>query len=205
MPGDWTLGLDWPTCGIDHQKCHSYLSRCDCCDDKERRSSMNRWAIVTNSFEKAKSILQTIVVMCDKGTVIRTVYNKNEVFAELSDGTLIRWWRCSASSRGMKCCKLWCDREIDQSVFENAIEPNYYGEKENIIWIQGVIWMKKCWSLKDVPENKKKDFIIDCLTGYINEVEKMKEDGITKIHYPEIIDTAELYKEIIRMLQAGGE
>ena len=19
MPGDWTLGLDWPTCSIDHQ------------------------------------------------------------------------------------------------------------------------------------------------------------------------------------------
>ena len=25
MPGDWTLGLDWPTCSIDHQKCPSYF------------------------------------------------------------------------------------------------------------------------------------------------------------------------------------
>lgn len=135
MPGDWMLGLDWPMCSLDHQKCHSYLSRCDYCNDKERRISMNRWAIVTDDFKKAKAILQTIVTMCDKGTVIRTVYSKNEIFAELSDGTLIRWWRCSDSSRGMKCCKLWCDREIDQSIFENAIEPNYYGEKEDIIWI----------------------------------------------------------------------
>lgn len=64
---------------------------------------------------------------------------------------------------------------------------------------------RKRWCLKGIPIDKRKDFIIECLTGYINEVEKMKEDGITKIHYPEIIDTAELYKEIIRMLQAGGE
>lgn len=26
-----------------------------------------------------------------------------------------------------------------------------------------------------------------------------------EIHYSEVIDTAELYKEIIRLLQAGGE
>lgn len=31
MPGDWTLGLDWPTCSIDHQKCPCYFSRCDLC------------------------------------------------------------------------------------------------------------------------------------------------------------------------------
>lgn len=36
MPGDWTLGLDWPTCGIDNQKCPSYLSRCDLCKKKEK-------------------------------------------------------------------------------------------------------------------------------------------------------------------------
>lgn len=63
----------------------------------------------------------------------------------------------------------------------------------------------KSWNLTSITEDKKKDFIIECLTEYINEVEKMKEDGITKIHYPEIIDIAELYKEIIHMLQAGGE
>lgn len=32
MPGDWMLDLDWPTCNIDHQKCLSYLSRCDLCE-----------------------------------------------------------------------------------------------------------------------------------------------------------------------------
>lgn len=32
MPGDWMLGLEWPTCSIDHQKCPSYFSRCDLCD-----------------------------------------------------------------------------------------------------------------------------------------------------------------------------
>lgn len=64
---------------------------------------------------------------------------------------------------------------------------------------------RKSWNLQGIAEDKRKDFIMECLTGYINEVEKMKEDGITKIHYSEIIDTAELYKEIIRLLQVGGE
>lgn len=41
MPGDYTLGLDWPTCGIDNQKCPNYLSRCDLCKDRERRIKNN--------------------------------------------------------------------------------------------------------------------------------------------------------------------
>lgn len=36
MPGDWMLDLDWPTCGIDNQKCPSYLSRCDLCEKKKK-------------------------------------------------------------------------------------------------------------------------------------------------------------------------
>ena len=56
---------------------------------------------------------------------------------------------------------------------------------------------------KSVPKDKRKDFIISCLTEYIEEVERMKKHY--EIHYSEVIDTAELYKEIIRLLQAGGE
>ena len=36
MPGDFMLDLDWPMCGIDNQKCPSYLSRCDLCENKEK-------------------------------------------------------------------------------------------------------------------------------------------------------------------------
>ena len=30
------LDLDWPTCGIDNQKCPSYFSRCDLCEKKKK-------------------------------------------------------------------------------------------------------------------------------------------------------------------------
>lgn len=136
MPGDWMLDLDWPTCGIDNQKCPSYLSRCDQCDDRERRMlNIKRWVIITNNREKAKAILQTIAATCDKGTIAREIYNKSDMFIEMSDGTLIRWWHYSESVKGMKCNKLWCDKEIDKTFFENAIKPNYFGKQENIIWI----------------------------------------------------------------------
>lgn len=135
MPGDYTLNLEWPTCGFDNQKCTNYLSRCDQCSDKERRISLNRWAIVTNDCKKAKAILQTIVAMCDKGTVIREVYTTNDMFVETSDGTLIRWWGCYESTRTMKCSRLWCDENIDIKFFETVINPNYFGTREDIIWI----------------------------------------------------------------------
>lgn len=38
MPGDWTLGLEWPTCGIDDKPCRGYLARCDQCGEKEQRA-----------------------------------------------------------------------------------------------------------------------------------------------------------------------
>lgn len=61
----------------------------------------------------------------------------------------------------------------------------------------------KNWSLDGVKSNERKDFIIKCLTEYINEVEEMRENY--EYCYPEVIDTMELYKEIIRILQAGGD
>lgn len=57
----------------------------------------------------------------------------------------------------------------------------------------------KNWSLDGVAPEQKKDFIIKCLTEYIDEVEEMKETF--EYCYPEVIDTQELYREIIRMLQ----
>lgn len=32
MPGDWTLGLEERTCGIDKKPCPSRFSRCDMCE-----------------------------------------------------------------------------------------------------------------------------------------------------------------------------
>lgn len=37
MPGDYTLGLEYPTCRIDGKPCPSYFSTCDTCVEKEKR------------------------------------------------------------------------------------------------------------------------------------------------------------------------
>ena len=58
----------------------------------------------------------------------------------------------------------------------------------------------KNWQIYDVPEDKRKEFIISCLSGYISEVEEIIEDN-DRWHYPEILDIAELYKEIIKLLK----
>lgn len=55
------------------------------------------------------------------------------------------------------------------------------------------------WNLENVPKKQRKDYIIQCLTDYVNEVEKDIDSFLP--HYSEVIDIAELYKEIIRMLQ----
>ena len=93
------------------------------------------WSIVTNDIVKAKIIIETIKAMCDKGTILREIVSRNTLILELSDGTSIRWLPCSDSLRGMKCSKLWCDEQISKDMFENMIEVNYFGKRENIIWI----------------------------------------------------------------------
>lgn len=36
MPGDWSLDLEYPICGIDDKPCPAYLSRCDMCERNSR-------------------------------------------------------------------------------------------------------------------------------------------------------------------------
>lgn len=54
------------------------------------------------------------------------------------------------------------------------------------------------WNLENIPKEQRKDYIIQCLTDYVNEVEKDRDSFLP--HYGEVIDIAELYKEIIQML-----
>lgn len=55
------------------------------------------------------------------------------------------------------------------------------------------------WSLDGVNEEDKKEHIIKCLSDYITEAEAIKDD-VTEIHYSEIFDVANLYREIIYLL-----
>ena len=36
MPGDWTLDLEKPTCGVDLQDCPYWYPRCDTCPKKNK-------------------------------------------------------------------------------------------------------------------------------------------------------------------------
>ena len=56
------------------------------------------------------------------------------------------------------------------------------------------------WALKNVPEDKRIEHIIECLSDYINEVDALKEDGLPPYLSEDIIDVAELYKAIIEYL-----
>ncbi len=134
MPGDYTLDLDWPTCVIDNQKCPKYLARCDLCDKKNMIAEKS-WAIITSNRQKAESIINTILVMCDPGTVEKTMLSKNDIVVLLSDGTKITWYKAFLNSiRGVKCSRLWCDKNIDKNL-RDYINVCYFGDEENIIWI----------------------------------------------------------------------
>ncbi len=61
--------------------------------------------------------------------------------------------------------------------------------------------MYKDWRIGKIPETQRIDFIIKCLTEYLDEVELLGgEEGIGLCH-PEVIDTANLYRDIILKME----
>ncbi|MEY8574200.1 hypothetical protein AALD01_07295 [Oscillospiraceae bacterium 21-37] len=95
------------------------------------------WAIITNDRQKAEAIIKTLLVLCDPGTVDRTRISKNELCVLFSDGTQICWHNALLNGvRGVKCGRLWCDRDIDKNVLEHILYGScYFGEEKDIIWI----------------------------------------------------------------------
>ena len=138
MPGDFMLDLDWPTCSLDNQKCPKYLARCDLCDKRQNMMIAEKdWRIITNDRGKAELIINTILVMCDPGTVERTIISKNDMIVLFSDGTRITWNKAFLNSiRGVKCGRLWCDKSIDDSLREYILYGScYFGNEKDVIWI----------------------------------------------------------------------
>lgn len=92
-------------------------------------------SIVTNSKEKAESIINTILAICDPVIIERKIICKDSITILFSDGTRIRWYKALLNSlRGMKCSRLWCDKDVDTALLD-YINTCYFGEYENIIWI----------------------------------------------------------------------
>lgn len=50
MPGDWTLGLEQPTCGIDNKPCWSTHAHCDTCKEKKKRENSVKELNIVLSF-----------------------------------------------------------------------------------------------------------------------------------------------------------
>lgn len=94
------------------------------------------WRIITNDRQKAELIINTILVMCDPGTVKRTIISKNNMVVLFSDGTRIIWNKAFLNSvRGVKCGRLWCDKDIDKNVLEHILYGScYFGKEKDIIW-----------------------------------------------------------------------
>ena len=93
-----------------------------------------RWAVVGFDYETAKQIIADIEVASGK-EVLRRRHSNGILCTEFTDGTLLRWVKASDSSKGQKCGKMWCDKNIDKNVFRCIILPMYLGKKEDIIWI----------------------------------------------------------------------
>jgi len=57
------------------------------------------------------------------------------------------------------------------------------------------------WDLSKIQIEKRKDFIIECLQEYINEVDAMDIRGSPYIEEIEICHIADMYKAIIEELK----
>ena len=93
-----------------------------------------RWAVVGFNYNTAKQIIESIEESSGK-EILRRMRTKHEIRTEFTDGTLLRWVRASDSSRGQKFGKMWCDKNIDEDIFECVIMPIYFGKREDINWI----------------------------------------------------------------------
>lgn len=94
----------------------------------------DRWAVVGVPYEKARQLINQIERDSGK-EVSKRIQSRFDLITEFTDGTVLRWVRASASSRGHKFGKMWCDKNINIDVFRTVILPCYWGELKDIIWI----------------------------------------------------------------------
>ncbi len=62
----------------------------------------------------------------------------------------------------------------------------------------------KSWSLIGVEREKRKDFIIECLQDYIDEVDKMDIRDSPYLENIEICNVSDLYSAIIEEFTTGN-
>jgi hypothetical protein len=94
----------------------------------------NRWAVVGFDYNTAKQIMADIEESSGK-EIFRRVRTKNQMFTELTDGTVLRWINDSSSLSGQKFGKLWCTKALGEDVLTYMVLPRYFGKIEDIIWL----------------------------------------------------------------------
>ena len=103
-------------------------------DEAVRTWADKRWAVVGFGREQAFKIMADIEAECGK-TAVRKIQSKQELRTEFDDGTVLRWVRASNNSRGIKFGRIWCDKTINKEILDYIILPQYYGRREDIIWL----------------------------------------------------------------------
>lgn len=93
-----------------------------------------RWAVVGFDYDMAKALISAIEWSTNKD-IVRRVQTKYELLTEFHDGTTLRWIKASDNTKGQRCDKMFCDKNIDENIFKHVIMPMYRGKKEDINWI----------------------------------------------------------------------
>lgn len=94
-----------------------------------------KWAVVGFDYYRAIEIMSEIEKTCGK-TISKKIQSKYELVTEFTDGTRLSWVKALESSRGFKFGKMWCDKKIDREIFDLVIMPCYFGEYEDIVWME---------------------------------------------------------------------
>lgn len=99
-----------------------------------RNLTETKWAVVGFDYNTAKQLISDIEEFSGKD-VLKRIHNKYELSTYFADGTVLRWVSARENIKGFKFAKMWCDKNVNEKVFERVIMSMYYGKREDIIWI----------------------------------------------------------------------
>lgn len=93
------------------------------------------WAVVGFSRSFAEKLMDGIEAASGK-EVYRRIRGESQMITSFTDGTALRWLKASDNCKGFRIGVMWCDKNINRTVFKNVILPMYFGRYEDIIWVE---------------------------------------------------------------------
>ncbi len=67
--------------------------------------------------------------------VSKRIGDKNKTITKFSDGTVLTWVQVPGTLCGEGFGKMWCDKDIDNNVWNRIVRYCYFGKLEDIVWI----------------------------------------------------------------------